>query len=123
MASILSLRPHPSVRTQERPDQSIHVATRLELPESRRSRKLSVRPSDQYRPNVLVTDSRNLLRTGLQGRCSLPRPLRERRHKTQTAVRQGVLWRVAVFVVADVCVSRASQRSTFCFFSTPGTFK
>jgi hypothetical protein len=36
---------------------------------------------------------------------------------------QGVLCCVALFVVAPFCVSRASQRSTFCFFSAPGTAK
>ncbi len=53
-------------------------------------------------------------------KCSLPRPLRERGPRAQTTVCQGVLRRVALFLVADVCVSRASQRSTFCFFSAPG---
>ena len=57
------------------------------------------------------------------GKCLPPRPLREQRPRTQAATRQGVLCCVALFVVADVCVSRASQRSTFCFFSTPGTAK
>jgi hypothetical protein len=36
--------------------------------------------------------------------------------------RQRVL-ACAQALVANVCSSRASQHSTFCFFSTPGTFK
>ena len=43
--------------------------------------------------------------------------------RMQAAVHQGVLGCVALFVVPDFCVSRASQRSTFCFFSAPGTAK
>ncbi len=43
--------------------------------------------------------------------------------RMQAAVHQGVLGCVALVVVADFCVSRPSHRSTFCFFSAPGTLK
>jgi len=43
--------------------------------------------------------------------------------KAAGAACQGALWCVALFVAAGVSVSRASQRSTFCFFSAPGTAK
>ena len=62
-----------------------------------------------------------LLEQSFLDKCSLPRPLRERRPGTQGAARQGVVCCVALFAAVDVCVSRASQRSTFCFFSAPGT--
>jgi hypothetical protein len=43
--------------------------------------------------------------------------------RLMAAVPQRFLGCVALLAVAEVCVSRASQRSTFCFFSAPGTAK